>query len=244
MSPYKNFLNAAKEYLNSVPFFKFLLSSHMFVFGLGGLLYLLGVFPFGLANFMSPIGILLMYAGLLLTVIKEDVMTLLITSGIIALGSLIAWIIGLVSYYGFYSLFSFGPFFYFLIFGAITVLVLLKSEKFKQMRAESAARVAQMGGIPCPTCGAMIPMNAGFCPACGASKPATYAAPMPPQPPVQPQTQPVPPQPPVQPQAQPVPPQPAPPVQPSADAATMSCSACGETLPADSKFCGKCGAKQ
>ncbi|MDD5016722.1 MAG: hypothetical protein PHO15_01320 [Eubacteriales bacterium] len=310
MSPYKNFLNAAKAYLNSVPFLKFLLSSYIYVFGLGGLLYLLGAFfGYGVSNFMSPIGIILMYAGLVLTIVQEDVITLLITSGVISIGSLIAWIVALAgtaygfSVYGYnygFSIgggFSFGPFLYFLIFGAIAVLVLVKSEKLKQMRAEAQARAqvqaqaqaqaqaqmrTQAAGTACPRCGAFIPVTAGFCPSCGAPKPVQqYAPPTQPQytppvqpqpaPPVQPQPappvqpQPAPPvqprpAPPVQPQpappvqprpAPPVQPQPAPPIQPvtvsseeNTQAASTKCIVCGEELPLDAKFCGKCGSKQ
>ena len=138
MTPYKSFINAAKAYFNSVPFLKFLLTASIFVFGIGGFFYLLGAFVLVAAPFISTIGIVLMYAGLLLTLIKEDIMTLVMTSGVIAVGSLAAFITSIVSFGGYGGFAAwigrgwFEPFFYFLAFGAITALVFIKSEKFKQ----------------------------------------------------------------------------------------------------------------
>ncbi|MGI5850119.1 MAG: zinc-ribbon domain-containing protein [Christensenellales bacterium] len=269
MSPYKNFLNAVKTYFDTVPFLKFLLSADIFVFGIGGLLYLLGAFILGVYEVFSILGGILMYAGLLLTLIRENIMPLLVTSCVISLGSLIAWIVALVGtrIYGFATggIFLFGPLFYFLAFGAIAILILVKAERFKQMRAASAAR-AQTAGIPCPRCGAFVPMSAGFCPTCGAKNPAQYAPMTPPGPP--PMSNPyVPPMPPSAPSVQPQPapgapsvqpqpapgapsvqPQPAPgapSVQPAQETPSMAkCSSCGADLPADATFCGKCGAKQ
>ena len=222
MSPYKNLADSAKAYLNSVPLLKFILSAHVFVFGLGGLLYLLGVFipitAFFLYDFLTCIGRILLFAGLILTVIKEDVMSLVITSGVMSIGSLIAWIVKLVAGYSTYyfsiGIFLFEPLLYFLIFGAITVFVMMKSEKFKQMRAASVAK--PQGAVACPRCGGGIPVNAAFCPSCGEKNPAaqSYAPPQQSQqPPVQPQQPPVQPQqPPMQPQQPPMQPQ-QPPVQ-------------------------------
>ena len=234
MSPYKNFLNAVRTYFNTVPFLRFLLTADIFVFGVGGLLYLIGAFILGVYEVFTILGTILMYAGLLLTIIRENIMPLLITSCVISLGSLIAWIIALVGtrVYGFAvgGVFMFGPLFFFLMFGAIAIIVLVKAEKFKQMRAASAAR-AQAAGVPCPRCGAFIPANAGFCPSCGAPNQGPYAPQMPPQAaPMQP--------PPAQapPQAAPV----EPPVQP----ASSKCVQCGTELSPGATFCGKCGAKQ
>lgn len=255
MSPYKNFLNAAKDYFNSVPFLRFLLTAYIFVFATGGLFYLLGAFIITISPYFATIGIVLMFAGIILTIIQEDMMTLLITSGVIAIGSLIAFIKYLFSLgsFGFYVAFIgrgwFEPVFYFLAFGTIALLVLIKSEKFKQMRAASAAARAQYKpqGIACPQCGAFVPVMAGFCPQCGAKNPvqAQYAAPAQPQyaPPVQPQyTAPVPPSvPPVQPQPEPTE---APPAPSSEQAAVPKCKSCGADLAPGAAFCGQCGAKQ
>lgn len=224
MSPYKAFLNNTRQYFNTNGFLRFLLTAYIFVFALGGLFYLLGAFILSLFEPFIVISTILMYAGLILTVLREDMMTLVITSGVISLGSLIAWILGLAVYNGIFFVTSF---LYFLIFGALAVIVFLKAEKFKQMRAASAAR-AQMAGIACPRCGSFIPMNAAFCPSCGAQNPAMqqYAAPVQPQyaPPVQ--------------QAPP-----APPAEAQAPAAAQ-CVSCGANIPAGAAFCSKCGAKQ
>jgi hypothetical protein len=101
MTPYKNFISAAKAYMNSVPFLKFLLTMSIVVFGVGGFFYLIGAFVMVAASFTSTIGIILMYAGLLLTLIKEDIMTLVITSGVIAVGSFVAVIVTIFSFGGY-----------------------------------------------------------------------------------------------------------------------------------------------
>ena len=184
MSPYKNFLSATKAYFNSVSSLKFLLSSHIYVFALGGLLYVLGVFIPGLYlyDLLTCVGGIIMFAGLILTFIDEDMMALVITSGAISLLSLIAWVVKLFTGY-FYLMLFFGPFIYFLIFGAIAIIVAVKSEKFKQMREAAAARPLP-GTIICPRCGVAIPPEAGFCPSCGTPKPAPqqYAPPVAQQP--------------------------------------------------------------
>ncbi len=229
MSPYKAFLNNTRQYFNTNGFLRFLLSAYIFVFAFGGLLYLLGAFIFTLFEPFILISIVLIFAGLILTLLREDMMTLVITSGVISLGSLIAWIIGLASY----RVFFVTPFLFFLLFGTLAVIVFVKAEKFQQIRAASAAR-AQMAGIVCPRCGGFIPMNAAFCPSCGAQNPNVpqYAVPAQPQ------------------YAPPAPPQyaaPAPPPDPPAESeatATMKCVSCGEFIPAGAAFCSKCGAKQ
>lgn len=261
MSPYKNFLNAAKDYFNSVPFLRFLLTAYIFVFAAGGLFYLLGAFIITISPYFATIGIVLMLLGVILTLIQDDMMTLLITSGVIALGSLIAFIIYLFNLgsFGFYVAFIgrgwFEPVFYFLAFGTIALLVPIKSSKFKQMRAASAAARAQYRpqGIACPQCGSFVPVMAGFCPQCGAKNPVQvqYAAPVQPQyapptqpqyaPPAQPQyTAPAPP-PPVQPQPEPTE---APTVSAPEQATLPKCNSCGADIAPDAAFCGKCGAKQ
>lgn len=239
MSPYKTFLNNTRQYFNTNGFLRFLLSMYIVVFAVGGALFVLGTFliPGIFFNeFCISIGTVLMLAGLLLTAIKEDMMTLVIASAAISFLCLISWILALVGVTGWAGVFnsamgqlgdmfggdysnigggggfSFTSFFYFLAFGTLTTLVFLKAEKFQQMRAASAAR-AQMAGIACPRCGGFIPMNAAFCPSCGAQNPAMqqYAAPMQSQyaPPAQPQyAPPAPPQ-----YTAPAQPQYAPPVQ-------------------------------
>lgn len=241
MSAYKTFLNNTRQFFNTNGFLRFLLAAYIFVFALGGFLYLLGAFVLSIMEPFIVISTILIYAGIILTLLREDMMTLVITSGIISLGSLIAWIIGLASY----RVFFVTPFLFFILFGTLAVLVFLKAEKFKEMRAASAAR-AQMAGIACPRCGGFIPMNAAFCPSCGAQNPnmQQYAAPVQPQyaPPVQPQyTAPAQPQyaPPVQPQGTPQ----APPAE-ADKPATVQCSSCGADIPAAAVFCSKCGAKQ
>jgi ribosomal protein L40E len=220
-----------------------------------------------------------MLAGLLLTIIKEDMIVLISVSGAISIGSLVAWIINLagrsysVSAYGYslnygtYGYFTFTPLFYFLLFGGIAVLVLIKSEKFKAMRSASAARAV---GVNCPKCGGFIPMASAFCAQCGTPNPgpAQYAPPAAPHyaPPAAPQYAP-----PAAPQyAPPAAPQYAPPAAPAepvpaapamsepvlsepvvsepaamepAPAANL-CKNCGVELPAGAMFCGKCGTKQ
>jgi hypothetical protein len=247
MSPYKNFLNAAKAFLESNGFLKFLLSTYIVVFAVGGGLFVLGSYFFGFFGyFLTCLGVILMLAGLLLTILKEDMMVLVIISGIIAVGSLGAWIYKMVAIgsFGLYGtaiggLFAdwFTPLFYFLAFGVIALLVFLKSEKFVKMRAESAAR-NQVAGIACLRCGGFIPLTASFCPTCGAPKPVVQAPPVQP-----PYASPVPPQ-----YAPPVQPQYAPPVQQSesapAESAAPKCVNCGADLAQGAIFCAKCGAKQ
>lgn len=238
MSPYKAFLNNVRQYFNTNGFFRFLLSGYIFIFAIGGLLYLLGAFILGVYEPFSIIGGILMYTGLLLTIIREDVMTMVITSGVISLGSLIAWIIALVGtrVYGFQAggMFLFGPLFYFLAFGTLAVVVFIKAEKFRQMRSASAA-ARQTAGITCPRCGAFVPMNATFCPACGVPNPATQQYGAVPQPAPQ--------------YAPPAAPQYAPPAAPQAApapeaASAPKCANCGAEIPAGAAFCAKCGAKQ
>jgi len=236
MSPYKSFIAASKNYFASNAFLKFLLSASIFIFAAGGLLYLLGLFIGAVYEAFVCLGSILIWAGLLLSIIKEDVMTILITSGTIALGSLVAWIVKLAGAGAYYGIgggyFAFTPFFFFLIFSAIAIVVPIKAEKFKQMRAAAAA--ARPQGIPCQRCGGIVPFGSAFCPACGAPAPQyappqyapQYAAPQyaPPQPPPQYSA-------------------PAEPVQEAAPAA-KKCVNCGADLPADAVFCGKCGSKQ
>ncbi len=235
MSPYKSFIAATKNYLQSNAFLKFLLAASIFIFAAGGLFYLLGIFIIGVYDAFVCLGSILIWAGLLLSIIKEDVLTIAITSGAISLGSLVAWIIKLVgggTYFGFAigGSFAFTPFFFFLIFGAIATVVFIRAEKFRQMRAASAA--ARPQGFPCQRCGNTVPFGSGFCPACGAPAPQ-YAPPQPPP------YQYAPPQAPPPPYAPP-----APPAAPASEAATKQCATCGADLPIDAVFCGKCGAKQ
>jgi ribosomal protein L40E len=218
MSPYKNFISTGKMYLNSNGFLRFLLSAHIAVFALGGLLYLLGAFLINIGNFAGlaiydafvAVGSVLMWGGLLLSIFAEDPLTIVITTGSISIGALVAWIVMLARSFPFY----FGPLFYFLAFGTISILMAIKAEKFVKMRAEAAARSA----IPCPRCGAGIPKAAAFCPVCGAPNPMMQYAPPPAgQPYAPPAGQPYAPQytPQTPPQyASPVPPQYAPPVPP------------------------------
>ncbi len=230
MSPYKSFISAAKTYLESIPFLKFLLSSYIYVFSLGGLLFLLGSFIVGIYEPFTCIGGIIVFAGLLLTLVREDMLTLVIASGSLSFVSLVAWIVGLVAYawgpYMFFGSFRWQPFFYFLIFGAVAVVVFVKSERFKQMRVEAAAKSAQMRAeeaarnmVACPRCGAGIPKQAGFCPNCGAPNPAMQYAP-PAQPPYAPPAEQQPYSPPAPPYAPPAPPY-APPAPPYAPPAPM-----------------------
>ncbi len=236
MSPYKTFLNNTRQYFNSSGFFKFLLSGYIFIFAIGGLLYLLGAFILQVYEVFAILGGILMYAGLILTLLREDMMTMVITSGVISLGSLIAWIIALVgsSYYGYSTgRFMFGPLFYFLAFGTIAVVVFIRADKFKQMRAASATARAQ-AGIACPRCGAFVPTNAAFCPSCGAQNPAKQQyGPVQTPPPQAPPPQAPPPQAEAAPQAEEKP-----------EAAGLKCSNCGADIPQGAAFCANCGAKQ
>ena len=246
MSPYKNFIAATKSYFNSNAFLKFLLSAQIFVFAAGGLFFLLGLYITAVYEAFICLGSILIWVGLLLSIIKEDVLTIAISSGVIALGSLVGWIIGLAgrSYgYGIVmgGFFQFTPFLYFLIFGAIAIVVFIKAEKFRSMRAASAAKSA---GFACPNCGGMVPYNSAFCPACGTKALQPQYAP---QPQYTPPAQPAPQQAPAPQPAPPPAPQPAPPAPqasaPQAPEGTV-CAACGENLPAGATFCGKCGSKQ
>lgn len=255
MTPYKNFLSATKAFFDSNAFLKFLLSAYIFIFAAGGLCFLLGLFIIQVYEAFVCLGSILIWAGLLLSIIKEDALTIVISSGTIALGGLVAWIIGLAGRSYFYSgMFLFTPFFYFLAFGVIALVVFLKAEKFKQMRAASAT---QPSGYVCPRCGGFVAMTAAFCPHCGAKRPEPqpYAPPSQPYaPPAQSYAAPA--QPPYP--SSPVPPAapvqtapPAAPAEPAASAAPVAepaagskCAACGADLPEGAVFCGKCGAKQ
>jgi len=258
MTPYKSFISAAQAFFNSNAFLRFLLAAYIFIFAAGGLFYLLGLFIVQVMEAFITLGSILIWAGLVLSLIKEDALTILISSGTIALGSLVGWIISLAgrSYYGFATggVFAFTPFLFFLIFGAIAIIVPIRSEKFKAMRAASAARAA---GVACPRCGGFVSMASAFCPNCGAPRPAVQYAPPQPQyaPPVQPQY--APPQPQYAPPAAPAPPvqppvapaAPTPPAAPveaesAAEPAGRKCVACGAPLPEGAAFCGKCGSKQ
>lgn len=220
MSPYKNFLASTKAFFNSNALLKFLLSAQIFVFAAGGLFYLLGLFIISIYEAFVCLGTVLIWAGLLLSIIKEDVLTIVISSGAVALGSLVAWIIGLAGKsYGFGIVmggaFMFTPFFYFLVFAAISIVVLIRSEKFRAMRAASAAKVP---GYNCPNCGSFVPYTAAFCPSCGAKKPEPqYSAPAQQQAAAAPTEQ---------------------------VAGGNKCVSCGTDLPDGATFCGKCGAKQ
>ncbi len=243
MSLYKSFIAATKEYFQSVVFLKFLLSASIFVFAAGGLFYLLGLFFWSVYDVFVTLGSILIWAGLLLSIIKEDVMTIAITSAAISLGSFVGWIISFIgrSYFGYVvgGVFAFTPFLFFLIFGGIATIVFIKAEKFKSMRAASAA--ARPSGMPCQRCGNIVPFGSGFCPACGAPAPQ-YAPPQyaPPQ-----YAPPQPPAPPAAPAEQAAPAEPAAPVEPPKEAPSVKkCVSCGAELPSDAVFCGMCGAKQ
>jgi ribosomal protein L40E len=186
-----------------------------------------------------------MWAGLLLSLIAKDPVTIVIASGSVAFCSLVAWIVLLARRFPFF----FGPLFYFLVFGAVCIITFVKAEKFVKMRAETAARAA----VHCTRCGYAIPRGAVFCPMCGTPNAAMQYAP-PVQPPyvAQPQYAP-----PAQPYAPPGQPQYAPPAQPAAPAAEPAeepaapaeedkkkCFSCGAELPAGAVYCGKCGMKQ
>ena len=259
MSPYKKFIEATKAYFNEVPVLKFLLTAYAFVFGIGGALFLIGSFlsiwAFFARDFFTCVGGITMLAGLILTLIQEDDIVLVITSGIISVGSLLAWIFKLAfgitiwSFSG--AVFLFEPLLYFLGFGAIAVFAALGSDKFKQMRAQNAARAQAAAGVPCANCGTPIPAGAAFCPACGAPRPAAPQPPVQPAPaqpaapaPAQPESAPAPASEPIQPAPAP---EPAPPVQPaetSEPPAQPKCKACSADIPPGAAFCGKCGAKQ
>lgn len=272
MSPYKNFLGAAKDYMNSHGFLRFLLSAHIAVFALGGLFYLLGIFLINIASAggvslydaFVTLGTVLMWAGLLLSLIAEDPVTIVIASGSVAFCSLVAWIVLLARRFPFF----FGPLFYFLVFGIICIITFIKAERFVKMRAEAAAKAA----VHCTHCGYAMPKGATFCPMCGAPNAAMqYAPPVQPPyaaqpqyaPPAQPYAPPV--QPPYAPPAQSYPP-PAQPAAPAAEPAAepaaptepvtptepaapaeedkKKCFSCGAELPAGAVYCGKCGMKQ
>jgi hypothetical protein len=253
MSPYKSWLNATRAFFNSNGFLRFLLTAYIGVFALGGVLFILGEFLF--VEALTCLGVPLMLAGLFLTLVKEDAMTLAITSAAISFLSLLAWILAIAgvlfgggvigglnnalgelkeAFGGDFGGVGFGVFvfttlFYFAAFGFITVFTFLKADKFKQMRAASAAR-SQMAGVACQRCGSFVPMNSGFCPTCGAPNPMAQQAPPQYAPPAQ--------------QYAP----PAPPVQPAPAAAEPAagpkCVSCGADIPAGAAFCAHCGSKQ
>jgi hypothetical protein len=50
MSPYKMFLNNVRQFFNTNGFFRFLLSGYIFIFALGGLIYLLGAYIMGITE--------------------------------------------------------------------------------------------------------------------------------------------------------------------------------------------------
>ncbi len=290
MSPYKKFIASVKEYFESVPVLKTVLNLHAAVFGAGGVLYLLGAFLINtiwssltslsgglsglvLYDVFTALGVILIWTGLLLCIIAEDDMITAIISAFIAVGSLVAWIVALagVKVLGYHiGLFLFEPLLYFLLFAGVAVLIFLKSEKFREMRASSA----RPAGVTCPRCGGFIPVTAAFCPQCAAPNPGPpqYAPPAAPQyappqyaPPAAPQYAPpqyaapaapqyappqyaapaapqyAPPVPPVVPQPEPAP---AAPVTEEPATAQNACKSCGAELPAGAVFCGKCGAHQ
>jgi len=273
MSPYQKFLASVKEFFGSYPALKVIYSLYLVIFASGGFLFLVGQFIGILFDPFTCVGTILMLIGLLLTLFNEDMLALVITSGVIALGSSVAWILSLAGtlYYG-VLVFRLTSLFYLGLFGFIAIFTAIKSKKFH----ESLSAMSKPSGIPCPNCGATIVPGAAFCPKCGtpAPAPAPYAPPAPAQyaPPVAPQYAPpaapqyAPPQAPPQytPQAAPqyappAPPQPAPqpapvpqsapeapaaPAEPSAAPAMTNCVNCGAELPVGAVFCGKCGAKQ
>ncbi len=223
MSPYKAFLNNTRQYFNTNGLLRFLLSMYIVVFAIGGVFFAIGAFVYTnafVSQFFGTLGIIFMIAGLQLTMIKEDEMTLAIASTSISFIGLLSWILALAGAgTNGHGIFYFSPFFFFLAFGVIATLVFLKGEKFVQMRAASAARMA---GVPCPRCGSFISANAAFCPSCGAQNPATQQY----TPPAQPQYAP-----------------PAPPAEAEAQASAQ-CASCGADIPEGSAFCLNCGAKQ
>ncbi len=272
MSPYQKFLAAVKEFFSSHPALKVVFSLYLVIFAAGGFFFLLGTFFIGGWGEMSIcIGTFLMLIGLLLTLFNEDMMALVFTSGVIALVSLVSWVLNLVGVlyvggYGYvYINFTLTPLFYAGLFGFVAIITSIKSKKFHA----SFSAMGKPSGVPCPKCGATIVPGAAFCPQCGAPAPAPvqYAPPVPPQygapyapqpaPQAAPQyAPPVPPQPVYAPQpapqyAPPVPPQYAPqpapqpvpqPVAPEASEPALSEPAATDSAPA-TKPCVNCGAE-
>jgi ribosomal protein L40E len=171
-----------------------------------------------------------MWAGLLLSLIAKDPVTIVIASGSVAFCSLVAWSVLLARRFPFF----FGPLFYFLVFGAVCIITFVKAEKFVKMRAEAAARAA----VHCTRCGYAMPRGAVFCPMCGTPNAAMQYAP-PVQPPYAAQPQ-------YPPPAQPAAPAAEPAEEPAAPAEEdkKKCFSCGAELPAGAVYCGKCGMKQ
>lgn len=220
MSPFKNFCEATKAYFATVPFLQFLLTASIYIFALGALFYIVDLFVYTYL-ILSGIGRVLIFAGLILTVIKQDAMTLLITSSVISLACLIGWIVALAvqpnlnafSQWAVYSAvysygFKFEPLIYFLGFGAIALYTGLKSERFQQIRAENMAKAQA---------------RAAQAQAMYAQQQQQYAQQQ--QQYAQQQTQ------------QPV-------QQQAAAPAGNKCVKCGADLPPGAGFCGNCGSPQ
>lgn len=249
MSTYKNFINAARLYCNSSGFLRFLLAGRTAIFAAGGFLYMLGAFLLNLDQFstgfaiydaFAPIGLALAVIGLIFCILADDAISLVVVSSVISAGALAAFIT-LWARGVFATAFMFGPLFWFIVFLTIMLLTVIKADKFKEMRAASAAR-ASMAAIVCPKCGSYMSIVASFCPSCGAPSPVVKYAP-PPQyaPPVQSQPQ----------YAAPVQPQYAPPAQPQYatpaeihETTVPKCSNCGADITPGTVFCAKCGTKQ
>ncbi len=188
------------------------------------------------------IGSILIWAGLLLSIIKNDMLTIVIASGTIALGLLgldhqpcgecILRVFSRRRFYV-YAVFLFP------CFWCRHDSCRHKVREIQGMRAASAVKTM---GVACQNCGAVVPANAAFCPNCGAKKPGAairaataglctastvcstgpYAAACTASGAAQPA------------------PEPEQPEKPEG----KKCLNCGMELPFDAAFCGKCGSKQ
>ena len=159
MSSIEKMIPSVRDFFSENTFLKKMLNLSAFIFAAGLILYVLGIF---IADYFEPltaVAIILIWAGLLLSLVKEDMNTSVMISVGISLASIIGWIY-LFNTDDFYL----TPLLYFLIFTSISILIIKNSVKFAKFRS----RFSGSAGKTCKGCGKQLLPDNNFCLSCGA----------------------------------------------------------------------------
>ena len=160
-----------KEHFESLPQFAGMVASDYLFWGIGLAVYILG----GLLSFangagiaagiLEPVGLWVLYFGIVLAFIKKDDIGLMISLGSVAVYNLVLFIVLLAAF----RAAPIGQIINFIVYG----LLFFFAWKASSAKQQSDIKRAQQSGAAaiCPTCGAAIPQGAAFCQVCGAKAP-------------------------------------------------------------------------